>query len=224
VKTGRSEQRVRFACGPLVLEGALSLPSPAAHPVPGAVLCHPHPLHGGTMDNAVVRALADALAARAFAVLRFNFRGVGGSGGDHGGGDAEVEDVGAALDVLGSRPEVDRARLGVAGYSFGAAVGLRAGCADPRVRALALVAPPLEAFPMHEGVSCAVPKLVVAGTRDEYCPVPLRQAWVAAAAEPKWTVEVLGADHFFGGRETEVGEAASSFLEKVLSRGRTGDR
>lgn len=216
MKDVRSERRIRFDCGSLVLEGALGLPPEAGHPVPGAVLCHPHPLYGGTMDNAVVLAVAEALTARGLAVLRFNFRGVGGSAGGHEGGEAEAADVGAALEALASRPEVDAARLGVAGYSFGAAMGLRAACVDPRVRAVVLVAPPVAAFPMPEGAFCTVPKLVIAGTRDEYCPGSCRETWFEAAAGPKRWVEIAGADHFFGGRAGEVGGAAASFLEEHL--------
>lgn len=213
---GRSDH-VRFACGELVLEGVLHLPPGSGGPVPGAVVCHPHPLYGGTMDNSVVLAVAAELAGRGFAVLRFNFRGVGGSGGEHGAGVAEAADVGAALDLLATRPEVDPARLGVAGYSFGAAVGLRTACADSRVRALALVAPPLAAFPMEEASRCRVPKLAVAGTRDVFCPVPLLEAWFAATSEPKRRVEIRGADHFFSGREGEAGEAAAAFLGECLA-------
>ncbi|MFU8855830.1 MAG: alpha/beta hydrolase [Deferrisomatales bacterium] len=211
----RGEQSIRFSCGGLVLEGALWLP--AEGPAPGVALCHPHPLYGGSMDNAVVLGLAQALVARGIATLRFNFRGTGRSEGRHGAGEAEVEDVGAALDVLSFRPEVDPRRLAVAGYSFGGAVGLRAACADSRVRALVLVAPPLAAFPMTEAPRCPIPKLVVAGTRDEHCPVPLLEAWFAGAAEPKRRVAVSGADHFFFRREAQVGEAAGTFLEERLA-------
>jgi alpha/beta superfamily hydrolase len=211
------EEHVWFGGGEVVLEGRLYLPSVPGGPVAGAVVCHPHPLYGGTMDNAVVRAVSKALAARSFAVLRFNFRGVGGSGGEHGGGVAETADVAAALGRLASRPEVDPARLGVAGYSFGAAVGLRAACADSRVGAVALVAPPLAAFPMAEAAACPIPKLAVVGTRDAFCPMPLLEPWFAAAGEPKRRVELSGADHFFSGREEETGEAVAAFFGECFA-------
>jgi len=215
----RNAARIRSSCGTFFLEGSLSLEVGIDKPALGAVVCHPHPLYGGTMDNPVVLGVAHALAARGFAVLRFNFRGVGASGGTHGGGEAEVEDVVAALDFLEARSDVDGARLAVAGYSFGAVVGLEVGCTDPRVGALALVAPPLAAFPMPKARTCPIPKLAVAGTRDTYCPEALLEPWFAAAAEPKSRAVIAGADHFFAGREEGVGAAVAAFLAERLGTG-----
>jgi len=122
------EEHVTFPVGDITLEGLLWAPPQA--PSVGAVLCHPHPLYGGEMRNNVVSALAEALQRAGVATLRFNFRGVGQSGGEHGGGEAEIEDVKAAVTYLLSRQAVKT--VAVAGYSFGAIVGLRAGVADPR--------------------------------------------------------------------------------------------
>jgi alpha/beta superfamily hydrolase len=185
--------------------------------MPGAVVCHPHPLYGGSMDNNVVCGLVEALLSEGVATLRFNFRGVAGSGGRHGGGEAEVEDVRAALDTLVQTEAVAPERLAVFGYSFGAWVGLRAGCADPRVRALAAVAPPLAVYTMDFLATCPMPKLAVAGTDDAFCPSAAFHNWYETLAEPKSRVPVEGADHFFFSREGEVGAAAASFAREWLN-------
>ena len=139
-------QQVSFACGSLKLEG-LYYGVESAGPVPAVVVCHPHPLYGGSMRNNVTYALADALVKCGIAALLFNFRGVGRSQGSHGGGIAEQEDVRAALDWLGPGKGVDAGRLGLAGYSFGAGVAYPVGCRDERVKAIALVSPYFESIP-----------------------------------------------------------------------------
>src|SRR5262249_28427158 len=126
------EEHVTFPASEITLEGLFW--APPQTPAVGVVLCHPHPLYGGEMHNNIVSALADTLQQAGMATLRFNFRGVGRSGGEHGGGEAEVEDVKAAVTYLLSRQTVPT--VVVAGYSFGSMVGLRAGAADPRVHKL----------------------------------------------------------------------------------------
>lgn len=110
--------RVTLQAGGLLLEGCLELPQ-GTGPVPGVVLCHPHPLYGGDMENNVIVAVGRALVRSGLAALRFNFRGVGRSQGEFAGGVGEQEDARAALSFLATRPEIDPARLGIAGYSFG---------------------------------------------------------------------------------------------------------
>lgn len=179
---------------------------------PGAVLCHPHPLHGGNLKNAVVAALWEALAGAGFAVLRFNFRGVGRSEGEYGRGVGERDDVRAALAWLSAAPGVDPERLVVAGYSFGSWVGSCAAAGLPQVKALALVAPPLSAWPLRELEAEARPKLAVVGDRDDHCPLSLLAPWFAGLPHPKEQVVVAGADHFFGGREEEVAACVARFF------------
>jgi alpha/beta superfamily hydrolase len=106
---------------------------------PAAVICHPHPLGGGTMHNSVVTAIARALVARGVLALRFNFRGVGRSGGLHDSGRGEQADVAGAMDWLLAQPEVDPWRVSLVGYSFGAWVGLMHAQSDPRIAAAAVV-------------------------------------------------------------------------------------
>lgn len=209
------ERSIRFPCGANSLEGVLTVPQASVRS-PGAVVCHPHPLHGGSMDNNVVHGLAEALASEGVAVLRFNFRGVGGSSGTHGGGDPEQEDVKAALAALANEDGVDPDRLAVCGYSFGAWVGLRAGYGDPRARALAAVAPPLAAYSLDFPADCQKPKLAVAGGEDPFCTPSAFEAWFENLPDPKRRVVLEGADHFFWGREREVGKAVAGFVREWL--------
>ncbi|TMA59648.1 MAG: alpha/beta hydrolase [Deltaproteobacteria bacterium] len=204
------EEHVTFPVGDITLEGLLWAPPQA--PSVGAVLCHPHPLYGGEMRNNVVSALAEALQRAGVATLRFNFRGVGQSGGEHGGGEAEIEDVKAAVTYLLSRQAVKT--VAVAGYSFGAIVGLRAGVADPRVHTLIGVALPLGFGDPSFLLTTAKPKLLISGDRDSFSPLPGLQSLFAKLPEPKALVTVPGADHFFWGQEGEVAKAVVEFLRK----------
>ncbi|MPZ24584.1 MAG: hypothetical protein GEU28_13855 [Dehalococcoidia bacterium] len=124
------------------LEGVLHLPD--STPAPGVVICHPHPLYGGDMDNYVVAALCRALVAADFAALRFNFRGVGASQGNHDGRIGERSDARRALDWLGNHESVDPERLAIAGYSFGAIV---ASSPLESARVVVAVSPPALANP-----------------------------------------------------------------------------
>src|SRR5437867_9908494 len=123
----------------LTLEARLAVP---ASPGGGIVVCHPHPLYGGDMDNPVVIRVAEVAESLGIATLRFNFRGVGASTGQHGGGEAEVEDIKAARAAMAERLPAGSA-IGLAGYSFGAAVAARVAATTSDLPALALVAPPL---------------------------------------------------------------------------------
>ncbi len=170
----------------------------------GLVVCHPHPLYGGDMDNPVVVRVAEVAAECGLSTLRFNFRGVGRSGGTHGRGEAEQDDLKAALGMLGRRlpPGIP---LGLAGYSFGAWVAARVAASGAPLAALCLIAPPLSMFDFAAVDGRDRETLVVAGTRDTYCPT----AGLAALAEraPAARVETIdGADHFFFGKLFPLGE------------------
>jgi alpha/beta superfamily hydrolase len=204
------EEHVTFPVGDITLEGLFW--APLQTPAIGVVLCHPHPLYGGDMHNNVVSALADTLQQAGVATLRFNFRGVGRSGGEHGGGEAEGEDVKAAVTYLLSRQAVPT--VVVAGYSFGSMVGLRAGAADSRVHKLVGVALPLGFRDPSFLLTVTKPKLLISGDRDNYSPIPGLQSLFAKLPEPKVLVTVQGADHFFWGQEGEVAKAAVEFLRR----------
>jgi alpha/beta superfamily hydrolase len=165
------------------------------------VVAHPHPLFGGTMHNKVVYHAAKAFSSVGLPVLRFNFRGAGLSEGVHDGGRGEVEDVRAALDWMAARY---RQPLLFAGFSFGSHVGLRACCGDRRVQGLVGLGVPVSAEGRHytyEFLSgCgSVPKLFVIGDQDAFAPRSLLEPVLEGAPEPKKTVWVAGADHFFAG-------------------------
>lgn len=204
------EEQVTFSAGDITLEGLFQTPTPT--PAIGAVLCHPHPLYGGEMHNNVVSALMAAFQQAGIATLRFNFRGVGRSGGSHGQGEAELEDVKAAVTYFLSRQPVQT--VVVAGYSFGSMVGLQAGATDPRVHTLIGVAFPLGLRDPSFLLNVTKPKLLISGDRDNYSPVPALQNLLGQLPDPKALVIVKGADHFFWGQEDEIATAAVEFLQK----------
>jgi len=211
-----SDERLSIAAGELRLEAVLQLPADAASAVAGVVVCHPHPLYGGDMWNDVVEQVCRELLARGIAALRFNFRGVGGSEGEHAGGVGEREDVWAALDELRARAEIDRSRLGLAGYSFGGGVALNAGSAAG-VRALAAIsAPPrMIDFTAMQGFEISV--LLIAGDRDEFAPADaVRQLAVALGPKTELTI-VPGADHFWRGHSGELREVIGAFFARELA-------
>ncbi len=209
-----SDERVTIGVDGLKLEGLLQLPD-AVQPAPGVVVCHPHPLYGGDMWNDVVEQVCRELLSRGIAALRFNFRGTGGSEGEHGGGGGERDDVWAALDLLRSCPEIDRGRLGLAGYSFGAAVALNAGPAAG-VRALAAISAPPRMVDFTALQGFEIPLLLVAGEQDEFAPAEqLRQLAIALGPRTQ-TVIVPGADHFWWGHSGELRERVGGFFAQAL--------
>jgi alpha/beta superfamily hydrolase len=188
------EAKVFIPCDGLRLEGLLSVQE--ALPVRGGViLCHPHPLYGGEMDNPVVTAAAKAAFDEGFLTLRFNFRGVGESEGTHADGVGEKDDVRAAIEFLGSK--VDEPSLILVGYSFGATVGLPVANEDARVKGMVAIAPPLEMYDFDFLKGSKKSKLVIVGNRDLYCPIERLEELYQHLEDPKSLVVIQGADHFF---------------------------
>jgi len=206
-------QQVTFPSGGLKLEGIYY---GVEAPVPGVIVCHPHPLHGGSMHNNVTYAIADALVKGGMAALLFNFRGVGRSQGSYGGGIAEQEDAAAALDWLATVKGVDSGRLGLAGYSFGAGVAFPVGCRDARVRAMALVSPYFESPPLALLKACLKPKLILGGSEDDMVPPQDVETYGREAAEPKKCEIIKGPDHFWGGYERPMAEKVTGFFRDNL--------
>ena len=197
-----------FPSGPLTLEGVLHVP--ASTPAAGVVVCHPHPQHGGDMDNNVVLAACEALAERGIAALRFNTRGTGRSEGEFDRGDGERDDVEAALDYLRSLPEVDASRVGLCGYSFGAMIAAEVGSGE--LRALALVSPPLAHGDLRVAWGC--PALVIGGDYDAVAPVDRLRV---VGEQPGVELRIVeGADHSWWEYEDELGEALVEFFEQHL--------
>ena len=202
------------------LEAQLDSPAPAAPEASGragwvGLVCHPHPLYGGTMRNKVVQAAARALRDHGLPVLRFNFRGTGLSEGVHDRGRGEADDVRAALDYLAT--DFPAARVCLAGFSFGAWVGLRAGCADRRVGAVIGIGLAAASDDFSFLRRCRKPKLIVQGTRDIYGTPASVSAVFAAAAPPKELRWVETADHFFSAHLAALRSALSSCLPVLLT-------
>jgi alpha/beta superfamily hydrolase len=169
-----------------------------------AVVCHPHPLYGGTMHNKVTHRVAATLQEIGGVVLRFNFRGAGRSAGIHDHGRGEQEDARAAFEEL--RRRAPGSPLWAAGFSFGSWVGLRAGAAAPDVERLIAVAPPVARSDFSFLGRCTTPKLVVQGEADVTCP-PAELARVFPTwADPKVLVSVPGANHFFDRHLSELSQ------------------
>jgi len=194
------------------LEALLNAGSPdATH---AAIVCHPHPLYGGTLHNKVVFHAMKALNSFGFPVLRFNFRGTGLSEGEHAAGVGEVDDVRAALDWLEREYTLP---VIFAGFSFGAAVGLRAAYSDDRVRALIALGLPAVAvetrtYDFEFLRTSTKPKLFVSGSRDQFGPPGKLEALVNTFADPKKLVRIEAGDHFFEGRLKEMRTAIEEWV------------
>ncbi len=190
------------------------LREPQNLPPRGAVvLCHPHPVYGGTMDNRVVYRAGKAFIKAGFAALRFNFRGVGGSTGTFDQGVGEKDDVASAIDWL--ELKYPAAPLALGGFSFGAWVGLRVACADPRIRALVGLGLPLNFYDFDFLVENPKPALFIVGTRDEFCPVDRIERF-SRRLPPSSEVHLIeGADHFFARDLDQVQSLITDFLQRL---------
>jgi len=193
------------------LEGILKPEEEHSQPAYVGLVCHPHPLYGGTMHNKVVFQVAKALQGQNIAILRFNFRGVGHSSGVYDEGRGEMDDARFALEFLSRRYPGTPAII--AGFSFGSWIGLRVGAADDRVQALIGLGTPTRMFDDNSLHGCHKPKLFIHGAEDEQAPYELAQAWFESVPAPKRWVRVQGANHFFQDRLTEVQDLIVNFVQ-----------
>lgn len=195
------------------LEGILKPEEEGVIPKYAALVCHPHPLGGGTMHNKVVFKVAQALQHLGMPALRFNFRGVGHSTGTYDEGRGEMDDVRYALEFLSRRypglPVI------LAGFSFGAYVGLRVAAIDDRVQAMIGLGVPARMFDGNYLENCHKPKLIIQGTQDELAPYDLTLKWFDHLPAPKTMIAVEGADHFFQGRLDEVQVIIANFVQSL---------
>jgi len=182
-----------------------------------ALVCHPHPLFGGTMHTKAVYHAAKALNGFGLPVLRFNFRGVGRSGGTHAEGTGEVDDVRTALEWLDAQ---FHKQIIAAGFSFGAAMCLLASCSDARVHALISLGTPVSAegrnYEYRFLSDCTKPKLFLSGGNDQYGKPADLERIVGNAAEPKKLVLVGDADHFFEGHLPQMRAEIERWAEEEL--------
>lgn len=177
-----------------------------------AIVCHPHPLHGGTMDNKVAHTVARSFFRLGVTAVRFNFRGVGRSGGSHAEGIGEREDLLAVAHwALQSSPG---ASLFLAGFSFGAMVALMSAPQLP-LRGLVAVAPPVSRLP-ESFAPPPCPWLILHGEKDELVPLQSVSEWRAAHAESAALAVVEGATHFFHGKLNTLAEQVDSFIRPLL--------
>ena len=201
----------------LALEAALEGPADARA---AAVLCHPHPGMGGTMNAPLLLALRDGLTQRGWAVLRFNFRGIGASEGKASLGVAEAADALGAVDA--ARRHHPGAPVAIAGWSFGGAVAVRAAVDDDALVGCAAIAPAVTpkpgitaGLPAAEELDLGVPLLFVLAARDEVVDPEDSRAWIRPV-EAATVVEIRGANHFFWNRYDELTQVVAGWLEDRL--------
>lgn len=205
------DSRKSFIEGPVGgLEAILWTSTRFSRPPIAAVLCHPHPLFGGTFHNKVVYQATKSLDSLGIPVLRFNFRGVGLSAGIHDKGRGEQGDVQAAVDFLAS--EFPNTPLLLGGFSFGSWVGLRIGCSDSRVSELIGLGLPVDSSDFTYLWNCAKPKLFVHGTNDEFGTRSKVEELVAALPGENRLSLINDADHFFAGHLPEFDRAITTWL------------
>jgi hypothetical protein len=211
-----SRVHITFPYADITLEGVWHFPE-GTGPFPAVIVCHPHPLYGGNMSSNVVFGICQALAQQSIAALRFNFRGVGKSGGKFGEGIAEQEDVKAALAFVLSTPNIDQKKVGLAGYSFGTMVATPVAIQDERVKLLALVSPALPDSGWGQLKTYTKPKFLIAGEHDFV--IPEQKFWeqVKDIPEPKQCQIIPRADHFWAGFEEEVAQRVSRFFADGFS-------
>lgn len=210
------QSAVSFTTEGLTFEGVIAQPDADGGPWPGVVICHPHPLHGGSMDNNVVLALALGLAEDGFVTLRFNFRGVGASEGEHTEGEKEYQEVLGALGLIKAWPNVGSSKIGLAGYSFGSGVILRHGQLQSEADALALVSPStryIDSTPLKEA---KVPALIAAGDRDRVVDTEKLNAELKNFKHAPDCQIFTDVDHFWYGQEGRLVPEVSRFFSEQL--------
>lgn len=198
-----NDEQPQLIPGPAGVLEAIWKPS-AVNVDEAAVICHPHPLQGGTMGNKVVTTLARAWREAGAGTLRFNFRGTGASEGQHGDGVGEIDDLLAVLQWLHKEKAINRVSL--AGFSFGAWVAAAAAARLPEgvvLRRLVLVAPPVH-YPGFTRIETPAETLVFQGTLDDVVDSAEVFAWVRGRQRPPKLVSFAGAGHFFHGRLAEL--------------------
>lgn len=206
-------EKVLFPCNGIILEGVLAFPQGEDF-FAMVIVCHPHPLYGGDMNNNVVNAVCQKVGEEGLAWLKFNFRGVGRSGGHFGGGIDEREDAKAALAFAQAQGKIDPERIGICGYSFGSLVAFAVAVEDQRIKAVAGISPFIQPGDLLHHY--ARPKLFICGTHDEYINAKSLEQLVLTLPEPKELTIYPGVDHFWWGDEEKVAERVGQFFAKYF--------
>lgn len=207
------QERVEFQCGQLTLEGVLRLPE-GEGPFGVVVVCHPHPQLGGDMRNNVVSAVCMALDAKGLASFKFNFRGVGGSGGSFDNGVGECDDALAAVSFVLGRKEIDPERVGISGYSFGSKVAFQVAVKEQKIRSVAGISPFIEPTDLLDAYT--KPKIFLCGTLDGYINTKSLQQQVDKLPEPKELALYPDTDHFWFGQERGMAAKVGDFFADTL--------
>ena len=194
-------------------------PDAPGPPFPAVVVCHPSPTLGGNMDHPLVTAICRTAHREGVASLRFNFRGVGDSQGTFGSGPEEQRDLESALKFVRLLPGVDGKRLGLVGYSFGAAVVLGGLRRYKGARSLVFIAPPLSAVKKSGIRKDKRPKLFMVGQRDRVVPSVQLQRELDDVRQPVQFVELPGDDHSLRSSLDAVAERVAEFLLQTLNEG-----
>jgi len=194
-----------FVPGPAGLLEALLEEPEDREPASAALVCHPHPQHGGTMHNKVVYRIARGLRRTGAVVLRFNYRGVNLSEGEYDHGIGELEDARAALGLLRGRyPELP---FTIAGFSFGSRIALKLGCETAGAAQLIAVGFPANSYGDQGLGDCPVRRVFIASKHDQFCAISAMETYFSALQEPKKLVWIDAQDHFFSGKLDELEEA-----------------
>ena len=208
---------VNFETNSLQFEAVMAQPDDMAGSAPGVVICHPGPLNGGNMDNNVVVAVSLALVEEGFITLRFNFRGVGNSQGEHSKGELEHQEALEAIEFLSKWPGVDGNKLGLAGYSFGTGIILGNSGLQKKAKVYVLISPSIVRLEETSLKSNQRPKLVISGDQDRLIQSPQLQSVLESFAQPFCCEFIPGADHYWLRREEELAARVSQFFREHLT-------
>ncbi len=188
---------------------------------PIALILHPHPQHGGTMNNKIVYSMFHSFAKRGFSCLRFNFRGVGKSQGTHDKGEGELSDAASVLDWLrGKNPNSQQ--CWVAGFSFGAWIGMQLLMRRPEINGFISVAPPANLYDFNFLAPCPASGLFIQGDQDNIVPIDEVSKLSAKLNQQKDVIIeekiIAGADHFFAGKIDKIDKHLTDYLDRNIGR------
>ena len=206
----------------VLIEGIIETPEEIA-PIPMVVLCHPHPQFGGQMNDSVISTISYSLVANGISTLKFNFRGVGKSEGSFDNGDGETLDALAAIKFASDTPWVDKEKISILGYSFGAKIALNAFSHTSGIESLVLIAPPIKNIKKDEAHSLNTPKLLVLGEQDDLIQADDIYEIYRNMADPKRIEIIPNANHFFQNSLPHVARCVTDFFNDLDENHQTAD-